>query len=153
MRQRLQARQVLCRHVGFGLQCSRGGARLAHFLGTAARLQTGQRLLQGLGLRARLGNAQLQGGGVEFAQHLPGAHPVALLYRQAGDALTAIERQRYLAHVHIAVQDQIVAAGLRAHAVPKRGGQRGYRAKRGNDDFFVHVASSGGDIWENSTSN
>lgn len=135
----LQPRELLRRELGIGLGGAHLGLGLRDLLGPAAGLQPQQRLFLHADARLRLRHAQRQGAGVEPADDLAGAHPVALAHREFGHALAAAEGQRYLAQVDVAVEHDAVGRCRRAAEVPGAGGRGGQHDDgEGDQGFLVH---------------
>ncbi len=109
----LQTLEIL---LGLGrIRLRRGDptAGLCDLLGTRAGPQPQQGLLLNLDLRLRLLRLQGQRARVQQAHNRTGLHPVAFFGSHFRHAATAIEGQRDLADVHIAVQHQpIVTVAL-----------------------------------------
>ena len=119
-----QPRQVLLGTRRVGLRGDEPAARLGDFLGTRAVAQAQQRLLLRVHLRPRLIGLQRQRARVQHGQHGAGPHAVALFGAQFLHAAIAVEGQRDLADVHVAVVDEIAAAVALAVAPAAPGGKR-----------------------------
>ena len=125
-----QPRQVLLGTRRVGLRGDEPAARLGDFLGTRAVAQAQQRLLLRVHLRPRLIGLQRQRARVQHGQHGAGPHAVALFGAQFLHAAIAVEGQRDLADVHVAVVDEIAAAVALAVAPAAPGGSDRPRRRR-----------------------
>ena len=124
--------------VGLGRIDVRSG--LGNLFRAASVAEPCDDLALGRGLGLGLGDLRLQATRVQSGQHLPLAHAVAFLDQHGGYSLAVIERQLYLAEVHIAVQHQL-ALGVVASAQrpPGPAGGRARRTEQQHDQCqFVH---------------
>ena len=112
---------------------------------TRAVAQAQQRLLLRVHLRPRLIGLQRQRARVQHGQHGAGPHAVALFGAQFLHAAIAVEGQRDLADVHVAVVDEIAAAVALAVAPAAPGGKRqaATAAMRMMGFFMVGIPGAG----------
>ena len=104
----LQTLQILLGLCGIGLGCSHTAPGLDDFLRPCTIAQTLQGLLLNTNLRLCLFGLQGQGAGIQHSQHGSCVHAVAFLDAQFSHTATAIEGQRNLADVYVAVQHQCI---------------------------------------------
>src|SRR5688572_26809129 len=83
----------------------------------------------GLGLR----DLRRQAAGVEAGQHLALLHHVALLDQDLGNALAAVEGQRRLPELHVAVESEAIV-GLGAWRIPPAGRASGAEQDDASDN-------------------
>ena len=133
----LQTLQILLGLCGIDLGCSHTAPGLGDFLRPCTIAQTLQGLLLNTNLRLCLFGLQGQGAGIQHSQHDSCVHAIAFLDAQFSHTATAIEGQRNLADVHVAVQHQriVVALVSLVHPRPSTQGQHNQENK-GNERFF-----------------
>ena len=137
-----RSRQVLLGTRRVGLRGDEPAARLGDFLGTRAVAQAQQRLLLRVHLRPRLIGLQRQRARpARPARRRP--HAVALFGAQFLHAAIAVEGQRDLADVHVAVVDEIAAAVALAVAPAPQAAATG-RDGGDEDDGLFHGGDSRG---------
>src|SRR6185295_5492320 len=93
----------------------RGGPRLGDLLRPAARLELRDDGRLRVDLRLRLGELRHEAAGLEPGDDVALLDAVALLDEDIGDAAVVVEGDRHLAHLDVAVEDEV--AGLAAAAV------------------------------------
>src|SRR5205823_1543390 len=90
-------------------------------------------------LRLRLGKLRHEAAGVEAGDHLALLDSVALLDQHARDAAAVVERERYLAHLDVAVEDDVARPGAAAVEPPPGAAADGDEQDHGNcDEAPVH---------------
>lgn len=138
-----QPRQVLVGVLRIGHGSGQPAARLGHFLRPRAVAQALQRLLLGLHLRTRLVELEAQRLGVEHGQHAASLDPLPLVRMQFRDAAAAVEGQRDLSQVDIALEYQRIVAPRMAVAPPENATRKQQHDddSNGNDLFLVHGTS------------
>jgi len=130
----------------YGGRFGRGQLRphLCDFLRPGAVAQLEQGLPHGFHLRLCLSGLQLQRAGVQHGDDLPGLDAVAFLDVQLGNSTAAVEGERDLPDVHIALQHQFagVARGAMVPPVPSPGGG-GSDHDKGDKETFHSDGLSG----------
>lgn len=134
----MQPLQLPCRQVGIGLGGRHLGLRLLDFLRPRAVAQPKQRLFAHADFRASLRQFQGQRARIQPRQYLPGPHAVAFLDIHFGDAVAAVEGQRYLADIDVAVERQAIGILRMAVQDPEHGGDGGQGHGGKNGDLLLH---------------